>query len=68
MPRVLVELFHVAAGMLVALLMAKGAAWAVPLAAREIWIIFYVAIAFVGGMGLKPLKDAWSASQQGTVR
>lgn len=65
MSRVLVELFHIAAGALVALLMAKGAAWAVPLASREIWIIAYVSIAFIGGMGLKPLMAAWRGDAAG---
>ncbi|MFM9829060.1 MAG: hypothetical protein ACKVOB_10030 [Sphingomonas sp.] len=59
MRHILVELMHIAAGVIVALVMAKGAAWAVPLAAREIWIIAYVSVAFIGGMGLKPLAEAW---------
>lgn len=67
--RALVELLHIAAGALLALLMARAAAWAVPPATREIWILSAVSVALVCGMGMKSLGGAWVAhrlaAQQG---
>lgn len=59
--RVLVELVHIAAGIMAALAIAALSAWAVPGARREIWIVDYVAIAFILGMGIKPLMAARAA-------
>ncbi len=61
--RFAIELFHVALGLIAAIVIAALSAWAVPLARHEIWLIDYVAIAFIIGMGYLPLRDAWAADR-----
>lgn len=61
--RLLTEIIYVALGIAVSVVMAAGAAWAVPLARAEIWIIEYVAIAFIIGMGFHQMRDAWAADR-----
>lgn len=61
--RFAIELMYVAIGIIVSIVMAAGAAWAVPLARTEIWIIDYVAIAFIIGMGYPQMRDAWAADR-----
>lgn len=61
--RFAVELMHIALGIATAVVMAAVAAWAVPLARSEIWIIDYVVIAFLIGMGYLPLRHAWDADR-----
>ncbi|OYY89880.1 MAG: hypothetical protein B7Y45_09950 [Sphingomonas sp. 28-66-16] len=63
--RVLIELFHIAAGIVAALVIAALSAWAVPRAADTIWFIDYVAIAVIVVMGIQPLRGAWRADQAG---
>jgi len=57
--RVAIELFHIAAGVVIALLMAYGAAWAVPLARFEIWTVAGLAIVAIIALGIGPLAQAW---------
>ncbi len=57
------ELMYVALGIATSIVMATGAAWAVPLARAEIWIIDYVAIAFIIGMGYPQMREAWIADR-----
>ncbi len=57
------ELMYVALGIATSIVMAAGAAWAVPLARAEIWIIDYVAIAFIIGMGYPQMREAWIADR-----
>ena len=61
--QVAIELAHIAGGIVLALVIGWGAAWAVPLARAEIWIIDYVAIAFIIGMGYPQMRDAWAADR-----
>ncbi|WP_374146171.1 hypothetical protein [Sphingomonas sp. 28-63-12] len=61
--RFAVELMHVALGIVAALVIAAAAAWAVPLAHREIWLVDYVAIIFIIAMGYRPLREAWAADR-----
>ncbi len=57
------ELMYVALGIATSIVMATGAAWAVPLARAEIWIIDYVAIAFIIGMGYPQMREALMADR-----
>jgi predicted transporter len=57
------EVMYVILGIIVSIVMAAAAAWAVPLARPEIWIIDYVAIAFIIGMGYPQMRDAWAADR-----
>lgn len=61
--RFVIELMYVALGIMTSIMMAMGAAWAVPLARAEIWIIDYVAIAFIIGMGYPQMREAWMADR-----
>ena len=64
--RTLLELLHIAAGVLVTGLFANLAAWSVPNAADSIWLVAWVAVAVVIFMGLAPLRAAWDADRAGT--
>lgn len=55
---VAIELFHIALGIAIAVLMAYGAAWAVPLARTEIWVVAGLAIVAILWLGIGPLKQA----------
>lgn len=61
--RFLIELMHVAIGIVAALVIAFLTAWALPQAKATIWIIDYVSIAFILGMGYLPLREAWAADR-----
>ena len=56
--RLLTEALHIAAGLIAAVVLAALAAWGMPLAAHDIWAVDAVAIAFIFGMGIKPLREA----------
>ena len=61
--RVVTELVHVAVGVCVAVVIASLAAWAVPRASATIWMIDYVAIAGVLGMGVPAVRTARAADR-----
>ena len=63
MKRTLVELLHIAAGLVGTALIASAAAWSVPLAGSTIWDVAYVAMAIVVFMGVRPLRLAWQADR-----
>ncbi|OQW45391.1 MAG: hypothetical protein A4S12_12840 [Proteobacteria bacterium SG_bin5] len=55
---VAIELLHIAAGIALALLMAWGAAWAVPLARHDIWTVAAFAVVAILLLGLRQLARA----------
>ncbi|MBX9881704.1 MAG: hypothetical protein K2X73_07000 [Sphingomonas sp.] len=55
---VAIELFHIALGIGLAVLMAYGAAWAVPLARADIWTIAALAVIAIIILGVRPLARA----------
>ncbi|MBX9797316.1 hypothetical protein [Sphingomonas sp.] len=61
---VLIELMHMAAGIVLALAMAWGASWAVPLARGDIWLVVAFVIAAILLMGVEPLRHAAEADQR----
>ena len=63
MNRTLYELLHIAAGVVGTALIAWVAAWAVPMAQSDIWLVAYVAMGIVVFMGVRPLRLAWRADQ-----
>ncbi len=63
--RVLAEVIHIAAGIAVALLLAALAAWAYPLAARDVWIVTAIAIVCITVMGIGPMRRALAADRGG---
>ena len=58
--RVLIEVLHVAAGLIAAVLIASLAAWSYPLAKQDIWLVTYAAMAAVVAMGVGPVRRAWA--------
>ena len=61
--RVLIEMLHILAGLLAALLIASLAAWAYPLARRDIWLVTYIAMGAVVVMGIGQLRRAYAADR-----
>ena len=61
--RSLVELLHIAGGVLVTGVFATLAAWSVPNAADSIWIVAWIAVAVVIFMGIAPLCAAGDADR-----
>jgi len=61
--RFAIEVFHVVLGLVAAIVIAALSAWAVARARHEIWLIDYVAIAFIIGMGFQPMRAAWLADR-----
>jgi uncharacterized membrane protein YccC len=64
----LVELLHLAAGLVGAAMIAWLAAWAVPNVADEIWMVAWVAMLVVAFMAIRPLRLAWRADGHGSSR
>jgi hypothetical protein len=62
----LVELLHLASGLIGTALIARLAAWAVPNVAETIWLVAWVAMLVVAFMAIRPLRLAWRADRQGT--
>jgi hypothetical protein len=62
--RTLYELLHIAAGVVGTALLASGAAWGVPGARYDIWLVAYIAMAVVAFMGIRPLRLAWRADRE----
>jgi len=58
--RVLVEVIHVTAGLMAAVLIGKLSAWAYPLGTRDIWLVTFVAMAAVLLMAVDPVRRAIS--------
>ena len=68
MKHILVELLHLASGLVGAALIAWLAAWAVPNVEDKIWMVAWVAMLIVAFMAIRPLRLAWRADRQGTPR
>lgn len=58
--RVLIEVLHVAAGLVAAALIASLAAWSYPLAKQDIWLVAYAGMVAVVLMGIGPVRRAWA--------
>ncbi|MDP5278892.1 hypothetical protein Q9Q95_08155 [Sphingomonas sp. DG1-23] len=56
--RVLIEVVHIAIGLLAAALIATAAAWSYPRATQDIWLVTFVAMALVVLMGIGPIRRA----------
>jgi hypothetical protein len=56
--RVIVEVLHVAAGVMAALLLGAAAAWAYPIGRDNIWLVTHVSVAIVILFGIRPIVRA----------
>lgn len=61
--RTLIELLHIAAGVIGAAVIAYGAVWALPHAASPIWEVAFGMMAVIVFMGVRPLRMAWRADR-----
>ena len=66
MKQTLLELLHLASGLVGTALIAWLAAWAVPNVEETIWLVAWVAMLMVVFMAVRPLRLAWRADRQGT--
>ncbi|WP_333573028.1 hypothetical protein [Sphingomonas sp.] len=58
--RVLIEVLHIIAGLLAAMVIASLAAWSYRRATNDIWLVAYVAMVAVVVMGIGPLRRAYA--------
>lgn len=58
--RVLIEVVHIAIGLIAATLIAWASAWSYPRATGDIWLVTFVAMALVVLMGIGPIRRAYA--------
>ncbi len=63
--RTIIEVLHIAAGLVVALTMTWAAAWSYPLGFEVIWWCGAAAMLATVAMGLGPLRRAWAEDKGG---
>lgn len=63
MRRTMIELLHIAAGVVGTAICASLSAWALPHAHDTIWQVALVAMLVVLFMGVRPLRAAWRADR-----
>ncbi len=61
------EILHIIAALVTTTAITSVAAWGYPVGAKTIWDVGFVSMAFVLGMGIKPLREAWAADAQGAA-
>lgn len=58
--RVLIEVVHIAIGLIAATAIGWAAAWSYPRATQDIWLVTFVAMALVVLMGIGPIRRAYA--------
>ncbi|MBO9500012.1 MAG: hypothetical protein J7483_11210 [Novosphingobium sp.] len=58
--RVLIEVVHIAIGLVAAALIAAAAAWSYPRATGDIWLVAYGCMIAVIAMGVGPVRKAFA--------
>lgn len=66
--RVLIEVAHIAIGLIAAALIAAAAAWSYPRATNDIWLVTFVAMALVVLMGIGPIRRAFAIDRAKLTR
>ena len=61
----LIELLHIAGGLIGAAVIAWGASWSLPNAAGTIWAVIAGVMLVMLLMGISPLRLAWRADRDG---
>lgn len=61
--RVLIEVVHIAIGLIAAVVIASLASWSYPRATDDIWLVTYAAMVAVVVMGVGPLRRALQADR-----
>ncbi|KIU01365.1 MULTISPECIES: hypothetical protein [Bacteria] len=58
--RVLIEVVHIAIGLIAATLISAAAAWSYPRATDDIWLVGYACMIAVIAMGVGPVRKAFA--------
>ncbi|MBO9526078.1 MAG: hypothetical protein J7517_08085 [Sphingobium yanoikuyae] len=58
--RVLIEVVHIAIGLIAAALISAAAAWSYPRATGDIWLVGYACMIAVVLMGVGPVRKAYA--------
>ena len=58
--RVLIEVVHIAIGLIAESAIAWSEAWSYPSATQDIWLVTFVAMALVVLMGIGPIRRAYA--------
>ncbi|HVJ02612.1 MAG TPA: hypothetical protein VM662_10540 [Sphingomonas sp.] len=66
--RVLIEVVHIAIGLIAAYGIAWLAAWSYPRATDDIWLVTYVAMVAVVAMGVGPIRRAYAIDRKRLAR
>ncbi len=66
--RVLIEVVHIAIGLIAATLIATAAAWSYPRATNDIWLVAYVCMVAVVLMGIEPVRKAFAIDKAKLAR
>ncbi|MDV3455531.1 hypothetical protein RZN05_00935 [Sphingomonas sp. HF-S4] len=66
--RVLIEVAHLVAGLIAAVLIGAAAAWSYPRATGDIWLVTFAAMALVVLMGIRPIRRAFAIDRAKLVR
>lgn len=66
--RVLIEVIHIAVGLVAAALIAWAAAWSYPRATDDIWLVAWVCMAAVVLMGVGPVRRAYAIDRKRLAR
>jgi len=61
--RVLIEVVHIAIGLIAAALISAAAAWSYPRATDDIWLVGYACMIAVVIMGVGPVRKAFAADK-----
>ncbi|MBB4096658.1 hypothetical protein [Sphingomonas kyeonggiensis] len=61
--RVLIEVVHIAIGLVAAALISAAAAWSYPRATGDIWLVGYACMIAVVIMGIGPVRKAFAADK-----
>lgn len=62
-PKTLIELLHIVAGLLAALVIGSLSAWSYPRATQDVWTVTYACMAVSALMGIGPVRRALAADR-----
>ncbi|MGK6356108.1 hypothetical protein ACMGDH_12900 [Sphingomonas sp. DT-207] len=66
--RLLIEVIHIAIGLVAAVLIAWAAAWSYPRATDDIWLVAYACMVAVVLMGVSPMRRAYAIDRKRLAR
>ena len=66
--RLLIEVIHIALGLIAAMVIASLAAWSYPRATDDIWLVAYACMVAVVLMGVGPVRRAYAIDRKRLAR